>query len=87
MLLDDAYNSYSSGANIDLVMNSISWMVGEEDAIAIRAKSLDYNYLTISETAAKRIKIVMIGILPIGYLLYGAEEIFRRRKEGRTVEA
>ncbi len=87
VILDDAYNSYSSGANVDFVMNSISWMIGEEDAISIRAKSLDYNYLTINETAAKRIKIVMIGILPIGYLLYGVEEIFRRRKEGTAVEA
>ncbi len=87
VMLDDGYNSYSSGANVDFVMNSISWMIGEEDTISIRSKSLDYNYLTISETAAKRIKIIMIGVLPIGYLLYGLEEVFRRRKEGMTVEA
>ena len=62
-------------------------MIGEEETISIRSKSLDYNYLTISETAAKRIKVVMIFILPIGYLLYGIEEVFRRRKEGAAIEA
>lgn len=87
VMLDDGYNSYSSGANVDFVMNSISWMIGEEDAISIRAKSLDYNYLTISESAAKKIKIIMIGLIPAFYLLYGVEEVFRRRKEGTAVEA
>ena len=87
VMLDDGYNSYSSGANIDFVMNSISWMIGEEDSISIRAKSLDYNYLTISESAAKKIKIIMIGLIPALYLLYGVEEVFRRRKEGTAVEA
>ena len=87
VMLDDGYNSYSSGANVDFIMNSISWMIGEEETISIRSKSLDYNYLTISETAAKRIKIIMIFILPIGYLVYGIDEVFRRRKEGKAVEA
>lgn len=87
VMLDDGYNSYSSGANVDFIMNSISWMIGEEETISIRSKSLDYNYLTINETAAKRIKIIMIFILPIGYLVYGIDEVFRRRKEGKAVEA
>lgn len=87
VMLDDGYNSYSSGANIDFVMNAISWMIGEEDTISIRSKSLDYNYLTISESAAKRIKIIMIGVIPAFYLLYGVEEVLRRRKAGVKVEA
>ena len=87
VFLDDGYNSYSSGANIDFVMNSISYMIGQEDQISIRAKSLDYNYLTISESNAKRIKIIMIVLIPAIYLLYGAEEILRRRKGANTVEA
>ena len=48
--LDDMYNAYSSGANVDLAMNSLSWLVGEREAIAIRSKSLNYNYLTISSS-------------------------------------
>ena len=87
VMLDDGYNSYSSGANIDFVMNAISWMIGEEETISIRSKSLDYNYLTISESAAKRIKIIMIGVIPAFYLFYGVEEVLRRRKAGVKVEA
>lgn len=87
VFLDDGYNSYSSGANIDFVMNSITYMIDREDQVSIRAKSLDYNYLTISDSNANKIKIIMIVLIPAFYLLYGVEEILRRRKEATTVEA
>ena len=69
------------------VMNSISYMIDREDQVSIRAKSLDYNYLTISDSNANKIKIIMIVLIPAFYLLYGVEEIIRRRKEATTVEA
>ena len=79
-LLDDMYNSYSSGANLDFVMNSLSWMVGKNDAVSIRAKSLNNNYLTISSSSATVLKIVMIGVIPVCFLLLGIDEVLRRRK-------
>lgn len=79
-LLDDMYNSYSSSANLDLVMNSLSWMIGKNDAVSIRAKSLNNNYLTISSSSATVLKIVMIGVIPVCFLLLGIDEVLRRRK-------
>lgn len=81
MLMDDTYISYSSGANTDLVMNALSWMIGKTDSISIRSKSLNYNYLTISASDATRIKICLIGIIPAVYLIYGIDEVLRRRKK------
>ena len=83
-MLDEVYNAYSSGANIDLVMNSLAQLVGEREAVAIRAKSLNYNYLTISGSAAGLIKFLMIGLIPLTYLGIGVAVVVRRRKE-RTV--
>ncbi len=80
-IMDDTYNSYSSGANSDFVMNAISWKMEETDSLTIRSKSLDYNYLTISASAATVLKVVMIFLLPVGYLLYGIDEVVRRRKQ------
>ena len=80
-LLDDMYNSYSSGANLDFVMNGLSWMIGNTDAVSIRSKSLDYNYLTISSSSAAWLKVCMIGIIPVGFLLLGLDEVLRRRKK------
>ena len=83
-MLDDTYDSYSSGANTDFVMNALSWMVGEQDSIAIRSKSMDYNYLSINESQASIIKLCMIGIIPLIYLLFGIEEVIVRRKKGKA---
>ena len=69
--LDDVYNAYSSGANVDLAMNALSSLIGESEAMAIRSKSLDYNYLTISESSASLLKTLMIGVFPILYLGVG----------------
>lgn len=84
--LTDQYNAYSSGANADLAMNALSSMIGEREALAIRSKSLNYNYLTISESAASVLKTVMIGVFPLVYLGIGICVIlWRRRTQNETV--
>ena len=78
--LDDIYNAYSSGANLDLVMNSISSLIGESEAMGIRSKSLNYNYLTISDSASSMLKALMIGVFPIAYLACGIYMAVSRRR-------
>ena len=74
------YNAYSSGANVDLAMNALSWLVGEREAIAIRSKSLNYNYLTISDSTASMLRGLMIGVFPLVYLGAGIVVVVRRRR-------
>lgn len=84
--LDDMYNAYSSGANGDLGMNALASLIGESEAMAIRSKSLNYNYLMISEAASSLLKVMMIGIFPLAYLGIGISVIMeRRRKQNETV--
>lgn len=78
--IDDMYNAYSSGANVDMSMNAMSSLIGEREAIAIRSKSLNYNYLTISDSAGSTLKVIMIGIFPLAYLGIGICVILRRRR-------
>lgn len=78
--LNDMYNAYSSGANSDLGMNALSSLIGENEAIAIRSKSLDYNYLTISESTSSLLKVMMIGVFPLVYLGLGICMIVGRRR-------
>lgn len=79
--LEDAYNAASSGANSSLGMNALSSLIGETEAMAIRSKSLNYNYLTISSSTASLLKAVMIGIFPLLYLGAGVWVVLRRRGE------
>ncbi len=78
--LDDMYNAYSSGANLDLGMNALSSMIGEREAAAIRSKSLNYNYLTINESTASYLKIMMIGVFPLAFLGSGIYVVVSRRR-------
>ena len=83
--LDDMYNSYSSGANLELTMNALSSMVGENEAVSIRSKSLNYNYLTISDSTSSILKVVMIGVFPLVYLGIGIGVMLKRRKDNEAV--
>ena len=78
--LNDVYNAYSSGANNDLTMNAVSSLVGESEAMSIRSKSLNYNYLTISDSTAGLLKFVMIGLIPLMFLGAGIAVVIRRRR-------
>lgn len=78
--LDDMYNAYSSGANVDLGMNAVSSLIGESEAMAIRSKSLNYNYLTISDSTSSLLKFLMIGVFPLAFLGTGIYVVFRRRR-------
>ncbi len=78
--MEDIYNSYSSGGNLNLVMNALSSLIGEREAVSIRSKSLSYNYLTISDSNAAILKTWMIGVLPLAFVLYGVLIVIERRK-------
>ncbi len=77
--LEDDINEYSSGANGDVAMNGLASLIGESEAMAIRSKSLNYNYLTISESTASFLKILMIGVIPAVYFGVGLAVIMKRR--------
>lgn len=61
-------------------MNALSDLIGEREALAIRSKSLNYNYLTITESTASTLKTLMIGVFPLAYLGVGVCVILRRRR-------
>ena len=78
--LDDMYNAYSSGANVNFTMNALSQLIGESEAMSIRAKSLNYNYLTISDSVSGLLQVLMIGVIPLAFLGAGITVVVRRRR-------
>ncbi len=78
--LSEGYNAYSSGANMDLAMNALADLIGESEAMAIRSKSLNYNYLTISDSVSSLLKFLMVGVFPLAYLGAGICVILKRKK-------
>jgi len=84
--LDEMYNSYSSGANVNFAMNALHDLVGESEAMSIRTKSLGYNYLTVSTSAASTLKTVMIIILPAFFIVLGVTVVITRRTKRNEEE-
>ena len=58
----------------------MSSLMGEREAIAIRSKSLNYNYLTISDSTSSTLKTLMIGVFPLTYLAMGIYVMISKRK-------
>ena len=79
-LLEETYNALSSGANQDLVINALSGLIGESEAMAIRSRSLSYSYLTINAAAASVLQVLMIGVFPLLFLGVGIYVVLKRRQ-------
>lgn len=79
-MMDVMYNAYSSGANLDFTMNALSSLIGEREAVAIRSKSLGYNYLSMDEATSSMLQTVMIGVLPLAFAILGIVVTVERRK-------
>ena len=74
------YNSYSSDANEDFVLNALEMMCDKDDSISVRSKSLTNEYLTISTNDSSMIKVVTIAVIPAVYLIAGIVVVVRRRR-------
>jgi ABC-2 type transport system permease protein len=80
-MLDDSINSMVSGANLDLLTNSLNWMCERENKISISSKSLKNAVLTIPAAAVSTWSIVLAGIVPLVFLAAGVAVWFRRRRK------
>ena len=80
MMLEEAYNAYSSDANEDFILNVLEMMCEKDDSISVRSKSLTNEYLTISTADSSMIKVATMGMIPGIYLITGIVVAVRRRK-------
>ena len=80
MMLEEAYNAYSSDANEDFILNVLEMMCEKDDSISVRSKSLTNEYLTISTADSSMIKVATMGVIPGIYLITGIVVAVRRRK-------
>ena len=68
------------GANSNLFLNALNWMGGQEESISIRAKSLDTASLTVTGAQSSFWSIVMIGLIPLGFIALGLVVTIRRKR-------
>ena len=79
-LLDSGVDGMVSGGNSNLVLNVLDWMGGQEDAISIRAKSLDSETLTVPASQSSLWSVIMIGVIPAAFIVLGIIVTIRRKR-------
>lgn len=79
-MLDSGVNQTVSGANEDLLINALGWMVERENSISIRSKNLMAEALIVPAGDASRWSIVMIGVIPLAVLAVGILVVVKRRR-------
>ncbi len=69
-----------SGANTDMLLNSMGWMCEIEDSISIRAKTVDNEYLSLTAAQTNRWTVIMVILIPLAFVASGIYVWLRRRK-------
>lgn len=73
-------NAVVSGGNGDLFLNAVSWMTGREEGIAIHAKSLDNERLSVPASSAGVISFITIFLIPAIVIAAGIYILIKRRR-------
>lgn len=79
-LLDSYIDSAVSGANSNLFLNALNELCGQEESVAIRAKSLDSAGLTLTQAESSLWTALMIGVIPAALVAVGVVIWIRRKR-------
>ena len=69
-----------SGGNGDLFLNAVSWMTGREEGIAIHAKSLANEMLSVSDSTSGILSFITIFLIPAIVIAAGIYILIKRRR-------
>ena len=67
--------------NKDFFLNSVSWLAGEEDLIAVRPKDPENRVLHVTTTQRKIIRMTSMVLYPALVLALGVAVWARRRRQ------
>jgi len=68
------------GGNLDMFLNSVSWLADDENLISIRPKDEGMVVPSLTQTEARYIQLLTMILIPGGVLLLGLVVWLRRRK-------
>lgn len=80
-MFDEGIDNYVSGANMDLLLNSLNWMCDKKESISIHAKVLTASYLAVPSSHISTWGILLIGIVPISFIVIGIVIWVRRKNK------
>lgn len=79
-MLTDGVDRTVSYGNSNLYLNVVNYVCGQRENISIRAKSLDQETLTVTGAQNTFWSVVMIGVIPLGFIAVGVIVMIRRKR-------
>lgn len=74
-------NTYvGNGGNLDLGVNTVNWLVGDDDLITIQPRPSADSRLEIGQFGLYLIAFTFLFVLPLGFVITGAVIWWRRRR-------
>ena len=81
LLTDENANAMVSGGNMSFFMNMINYLCKPEgNNITIYAKNTSAEYLVMDNATASYLTLMMVGLIPAAYLLFGIINTVRRKR-------
>ena len=82
-LINEDVDSYVSGGNMDMFLNMLGYLADPEAIeMTIHAKPLtNVKYLVMGNNTSLALKLLVVAIIPLGYLAVGTVIWYRRKKQ------
>lgn len=81
-LIDESIvEARSSYGNLDLMLNTISYLTGEEESVSIPVKSMVQEYVTLTAAQANFWSMIVVVLIPVIILMTGGFVCIKRRKK------
>ena len=80
-IINKEYDAIVNGVNTDLVLNALGWLTENESSITIHSKQISSKKLTIPAAAVTRTGVLLVGVIPLLYLMIGIVITVLRRKK------
>lgn len=79
-IISETANEMVAGGNLEVFVNAVAYLCDQKDTITIHSKNILSQYLTITGTQSTVWSIVLIGVLPLIFVVIGIAVVTRRRK-------
>ncbi len=80
-LADESFVSYPSIGNLDLLLNTVSYLAGQQETLAVPTKSVVQAYLTLNAAQVNILAPIIVVVIPVIILSIGGYICIRRRKK------
>ena len=69
-----------NGGNLDLGLNAVNWLAGDDNLIAIQPRATQDAHILLTENTKRILVVGYLFLIPLGFLMLGGWVWWRRRK-------